>query len=242
MTVPRSSWQEFCYTELVKRTTDFNSLMQKDDSESEPYTSRYAAAEIQAKLIGHIRSFSDHQNELVFEVDGYRLMYATILGFCLIRRGLALSETDLLKDSLPLLEEGLNLLDQESPCQDIVSKILALNTLGVSLCGLDRPKEAAQRLIDAESAFEEAALTSDSTKGSQVLLNLDTVNEMAAAPQLQKVHTQTLFYRAQVEQGLGNGPLATEYCGRTLARQAAAEGMPNVLIPAGLLKLMCTWM
>jgi tetratricopeptide (TPR) repeat protein len=222
--LPESEWQTFCVTSLVNGSKAFKALIQTADPESEPYKSRYAAAEGQQKLIDAIGRFEEHQDHLYFDADGVHLTYHTILGRVLIRRGLALADTDLTQDCQECLKAGLQHLKRTQPCQDMYSMLVAFNSLGILLCNLGQLKEASACLTEAECAYHAIKNGITSTEGSQKLLHLEQDNDTDANDFCEELYTKTLFFSAQVHQNLGHVQKATEYCGATLQRQADAYG------------------
>jgi tetratricopeptide (TPR) repeat protein len=222
MTVP-PKWDHFCLVALAESAASYRALIDAVDDETTPYASRYAAAEEQTKLIDAVQNFQSQQHDLTYATEDLLVSSHTILGRCLIRKGIALAQTDLTVQARTSLKDGLTELAQVTPCQDVCFRIMALNELGALLGTLGQNDEALSALQQAEAAFQAIQECKADLSGSIALLQLEheTTDVQAVCDEL---HTKTLFFLAQLHQGMGHAEQAAEYCGATLQRQASALG------------------
>jgi tetratricopeptide (TPR) repeat protein len=226
MTVPIPAWRELCCVGVPDAAASFQKLLLHIDDDAEPYKSGYAAAEEQSNLINAIKSLAEQHDHLCYDVDGTVLSYHTIMARLLIRRGKALSQTDLTADAKTSLQDGLHELSLPPRCQDLCFKHMALNELGALLSNLGQDKEALKVLNEAKELHHAVASGKADLSGSRAMLELEQDTSTDAEAFIDELYTKTVFFLAQVHQGMGHVQEATEYCGATLQRQATNLGAP----------------
>lgn len=217
-------WDAFCSDRLPSSALEYSKLLSVQDDETAPYKSRYRAAEQQAELASELATITANNARLQVRAVDSHITASTLKGRICIRRGVALSETDLATDARDSLQEGLAALALETPCQDVQSKLTALNTLGALQSGVGQSEAALAALQEAERLFTGVRNGDCSVAGSDALLRLERNTDTDATTQVEQAYAHTVFYLAQVHQNLGHTEEAKAYCGATLQQQVAAWG------------------
>lgn len=224
MNVPLDEWETFCAAQVVPAAAEYRSQLTEEDPESEPFRSKYAAAEAQHRLLERCDALEPQAAALELRVDGRTIPYHTIRGRIHLRHGLALAETDLAAKSRESLEQAVTCLEQAGPDgRDVVGLFAALNTLGMLLNNSDECDAALPRLEAASEVYSAVKMGAASTACSQALSQIER-EEGDAAAALEEAHTRTLYFLAQVHQNLGHSDEAAQFCAATLQRQAATLG------------------
>ena len=222
MTVSLDEWETFFARQVVPAAVEYRSLVSKEDPESEPFRSRYAAAETQRRLLERCNEFEPQATTLELHADGRAVPYHTVRGRLLMRYGLALAETDLTAKSRELLEQAAACLERAAASdQDVVGLVVILNTLGMLLNNGGEHTAALPRLDAPFEVYCRVKGGSASTACSQALAQMER-DSTDAAQMLEEAHTRTLYYLAQVHQNAGHDTEAAKFCAATLQRQAAA--------------------
>ena len=227
-----AAWEDFCAVKLRTCASEYAKLLTTQDDESTPYKSRYRAAEGQAQLASELESFASASSCASLQVHAVDTDVSgdTLKGRLHIRRGFALSETDLTTEAKDSLHDGLAALNAATPCQDVDSKLVALNTLGALLGGAEHHEEALARLTEAEALYQAVKSGKASIAGSEALLRLEGDTTTEALSRIEDAYTRTVFFLAQVHQSSGNTEQSKAYCGATLQRQLLAWGTPPELV------------
>ena len=221
-----AAWESFCSDRLPTSAREYLKLLNVEDDEATPYKSRYHAAEQQAELASELAALASADASLRVHAVDTRISANTLKGRICIRRGVALSETDLATNARDSLQEGLAALELEAPCQDVQSQLAAFNTLGALQSGVGQTDAALASLEDAERLYNGVKSGDVSIAGSDALLRLERSADPDAATQIEQAYAHTVFYLAQVHQHLGHTDQAKAYCGATLQRQVLSWGAP----------------
>ena len=210
-------WEEFIYGCLSPESIKYRKLMAQSDPEEAPYTSRYAAAGIQDSLIKSALTFSEDAEHMQIEINDRAVSFHTIVGRLLIRKGLALIETDLLSEAEKAFREGLISLDAGQPCQDMCFQMAALNNIGILYCNRQDFDEALKHLSEVEKIYQN--VSPSNLLVTQGLNRVEDQSEHEAEVWFEELFTLALFYLAQVYQKKQDENRAANYCAMTLSRQ-----------------------
>eukprot|EP00873_Tetraselmis_striata_P020987 jgi/Tetstr1/441251/TSEL_029502.t1 len=188
----------------------------REVDDAEPYKWQYAAAEALAGGRLALESCSAVAGE---EQQQGRTAALAVLD---CRRGLALLETDLLPDGEGAVLSGLQLfasLPASLTAAYLALRLEALNALGALACNRDSYDQAQGHLEVAQKLLAEAG---GESAGQPVVP--DYLGQAHGEDALQRQHTLTFFYLAQVYGHQGDKPKSAEFCGITLCRQLTSGG------------------
>ena len=188
----------------------------KNDSALTPYLSHYKARdillELEEKLNKEIAADADHKNQLIFK---------SILGTVLKDVGKIncfVEETD---KAETFLRKALNVLvDHKLECEIIIGYADTLNQLGILFSKLLDDEKSKTFLIQSEEIVKQFKETK---KKPLTIFDIfgteDEIEEGKGEISLEKTHTLTFFYLAQVFGSQGDLTSSASYCHSTLKRQ-----------------------
>ncbi|XP_076310900.1 KIF-binding protein [Tachypleus tridentatus] len=205
----------------ARRLIDEESLR---DPVSEPYKSKYAAKEILSSLKCDIECFFKHDVSKIddtFEVKEKSSRAAFLYALIHFDLGVLAIDTEELNVGEEYLGKCTQLLRQFSQRHEtLLIFVSSLNSLGVLWAGRNEQNKACEYLKEAERVFasykkENKALPADFCDFFEPELKGSREGEL----KIEKAHTHTLYYLAQVYEHLGESERAAMYCHSTLKRQ-----------------------
>lgn len=185
----------------------------KNDPENEPYLSKYKAKEILSNMRESLKQVMDSETTLD------RIKLDAMLGAVLLNIGIINMETEELSSSDKVLTEAEELLAPNSTKPEIVTTIINVyNNLGILWSNREEPEKAKTFLLKAKELYE--------TFKCMLLMPLPIENMPSSSDSaisdvmiLEKAHTLTLYYLAQVYGSLKENLKSAIYCHVTLRRQ-----------------------
>lgn len=186
----------------------------KSDPENEPYFSKYKAKEILCSMNETLLKHTEREN--LFE--GNRL--EAMLGAVLLNIGIIDMETDELTSSANILTEAVKILAPYSSKPEIVITLINVyNNLGILWCNREEPEKAKTYLLEAREAYQIFKCTLLMPLPLEYILSNTGESNAADFMLMEKSHTLTLYYLAQVYGSLKENLKSAIYCHVTLRRQ-----------------------
>lgn len=219
-----------CLMNIQETYEKVKELLSKKDPDSEPYRSKYAAASLLSQLKTEVTKLIDnfHENE-----DCERL--SAMLAAIWLSLGVISYETDALSAGAEELRNAVDVTkDKPLHPRFIIVRINALNHLGVLYSMLEQPQKSKEYLAEAEKLYKdfteqvepkEAYRVEDLFKaqGSEF-----TSPRSKAESDLEKSHTLTLYYLAQIYGTLQDHLQSAVYCHNTLKRQLESKDYDHI--------------
>lgn len=199
------------FQNLKDRYTKVLALLEdKLEDKSEPYRNKYSALEILKSLLDELQNAENSDPRIV-----------PLLGVVYLNLGIVSIETEDLKSGEEYLSTCLRTLeDKESSPDCILSVISALNQLGIVWSRRDEPKKAKNLLDHAKLIYEKYKSTESTDPiGMSALFGVQDGVESEPKETMEKLHTLTLYYLAQIHGSLENYFESAVYCHETLSRQ-----------------------
>ncbi|KOB74097.1 Uncharacterized protein OBRU01_09902 [Operophtera brumata] len=185
----------------------------KNDPENEPYLSKYKAKEILCSMNESLLKNTASGN--LFQGNQLEAM----LGAVLLNIGIIDMETDELTSSDNVLSEAVTILAAYSSKPEIVITLINVyNNLGILWSNREEPEKAITYLLNAKEAYETFKCTLLMPLPIEHILSGGESNA-ADFMLLEKAHTLTLYYLAQVYGSLKENLKSAIYCHVTLRRQ-----------------------
>lgn len=186
----------------------------KNDPDNEPYMSKYKAKGILGgmcdslkKLISGSTSFDD-------------IKLHAMLGTVLLNIGIIDMETEELTSSEKILSEAMELLVPNSSKPEIIITLINVyNNLGILWSNRDAPDKAKTYLLNAKELCENFKCTMKLPLPIEQIVSPTGESPMGDIMLLEKAHTLTLYYLAQVYGSLKENLKSAVYCHVTLRRQ-----------------------
>ncbi|CAN8031943.1 unnamed protein product [Ixodes persulcatus] len=202
----------------ARKLIDIESL---SDPPTEPYRSKYEAKKILKELL-----------ELISQTETDSPGKEHVRALIKYDLGVVATETEETSLGLECFEECLRIIGEDgyedpSCCSLAIS---ALNQLGVIATGRSDPNRACEHLKRAESIYAKVS-AEDLTRVrgfSDYFLTEGQARSETGIKDLERAHTHTLYYLAQVYESLGENEKAAMYCHSTLKKQLAMGGMDSV--------------
>lgn len=185
----------------------------KNDPENEPYFSKYKAKEILCAMNESLLKHTASEN--LFEGNQLEAM----LGAVLLNIGIIDLETDELPSSANILSEAVTILAPYSSKPEIVITLINVyNNLGILWCNRVEPEKAKTYLLKAREAYQTFKCTLLMPLPLDNILN-NTMPKSADFMIMERAHTLTLYYLAQIYGSLKENLKSAIYCHVTLRRQ-----------------------
>ena len=186
----------------------------KNDPENEPYMSKYKAKEILISMCISLKECLSNPSSL----DEIRLH--AMLGTVLLNLGIIDMETEELTSSEKVLSEAVELLVPNSTKPEIIIIMINVyNNLGILWSNRDAPDKAKTYLLHAKELYENFKCTMQLPLPIEQLLNPTGESPIGDIMVLEKSHTLTLYFLAQVYGSLKENLKSAVYCHVTLRRQ-----------------------
>lgn len=207
----------------VRKLLDESSKL---DPETEPYKSKYAAADILKEMqIKLVQILDDN----LTEKD--RNLITAMLAVIWLNMGIISVDTEELAAGEEQLTNCVDLLlGRELGPEAILAILSALNQLGILWAQRDKPQDSQRFLEKAERIYKDySALDKDSNPAPLLmaaLFNLkDDEDGTNAEDIIERLHTLTLYYLAQIYGTLKDHLKSAVYCHMTLKRQLNHEDL-----------------
>ncbi|XP_022814565.1 protein KBP homolog [Spodoptera litura] len=186
----------------------------KNDPENEPYMSKYKAKGILVSMGDSLKKLLDNPTSL----DDLKLQ--AMLGTMLLNIGIIDMETEELTSSEKVLSEAIELLSPNSSKPEIIITLINVyNNLGILWSNRDAPDKAKTYLIHAKELYENFKCTLQLPLPIEQIVSPTGESPMGDFMLLEKAHTLTLYYLAQVFGSLRENLKSAIYCHVTLRRQ-----------------------
>ena len=191
----------------------------KNDTEVEPYKSHYAAKDILIEIQNNLKN-------ILFEFsnsdqDGDALVYKCILGYIYKDIGRICIWTDELSNGEQFLQKCLDTLEPIKLNAECVNAYLgALNQIGILWSNRQNPLKSKEYLKRAEELYKEFKGTGNIPLTIYDVFGTKHEVEVGKGMDvLEKIHTLTLYYLAQIYGSLEDLHGSAMYCHTTLQRQ-----------------------
>ncbi|KAM3963724.1 KIF-binding protein [Aphomia sociella] len=186
----------------------------KNDPENEPYLSKYKAKEILSSMrdcLGNVLKTESNLDKIKLEA---------MLGAVLLNIGIIDMETEDFPSSEKVLIEAEELLTQNSDKPEIVTTLINIyNNLGILWSNRDEPEKAKSYLLKAKDLYEAFKCTLQMPLPIEHVITNAGEAAIGDFMLLEKAHTLTLYYLAQVFGSLKENLKSAIYCHVTLRRQ-----------------------
>lgn len=186
----------------------------KNDPENEPYMSKYKAKSILIGMLANLEKILGNKSGL----DEIKLH--AMIGVVLLNIGIIEIDTEELTSGEKTLSEAVQLLLPNAWKPEIVITLLGIyNNLGILWSNRDEPDKAKTYLLHAKELYETFKCTMQLPLPIEHVLSYTEEDVMGDIMQLEKAHTLTLYYLAQVYGSLKENLKSAVYCHVTLRRQ-----------------------
>lgn len=205
----------------VRRLLDEES---KDDPETEPYKSKYAAVEVLKNMKNLLLNSVDNAKQQENEVT-------SMLAVVYLNQGIVAIETEELKPGQDYLMNCIDTLNKTAiRSETILPMISALNQLGILWSKRDQAAKAKEYLEKAEKVYKDYKNSKDSAApvSMSTLFGLEDPAEPPPAEIFEKLHTLTLYYLAQIYGSLDDFLKSAVYCHMTLKRQLEMNDFDSI--------------
>ncbi|XP_013183120.2 KIF-binding protein [Amyelois transitella] len=186
----------------------------KNDPENEPYLSKYKAKEILSSMRDSLKKVINSESNL----DQTKLL--AMQGAVLLNVGIIDMETEDFASSEKVLTEAEGLLIEHSSKPEIVTTLINVyNNLGILWSNRDEPEKAKSFLLKAKELYETFKCTLQMPLPIDHMVSNSGEAVVGDFMLLEKAHTLTLYYLAQVYGSLKENLKSAIYCHVTLRRQ-----------------------
>lgn len=213
--------------ELKEKYSTVRKLLDEDsknDPETEPYKSRYAAMEVLKNMKNLLFDSVDNAMQQENEVT-------SMLAIVYLNQGIVAIETEELKPGQDYLMNCIDVLSKtEIRVDTVLPMISALNQLGILWSKRDQAAKAKEYLERADKAYKTFKSSKDSVSPVSMssLFGIQDPGEPPAAEILEKLHTLTLYYLAQIYGSLDDYLKSAVYCHMTLKRQLEMNDFESI--------------
>ncbi|XP_063240345.1 KIF-binding protein [Bacillus rossius redtenbacheri] len=199
----------------VRKLVDEDS---KKDPISEPYRSKYAASVVLTDMKSKLSKILDEASA------NEKPRFKAMLGLVWLHLGTISVDTEEFSTGEEQLLNCLSILSKDVQKRDSILALLsALNQLGILWSQRDQPTKSKEYLERAEKLYQDFVSNNSSdclTLHSLFQIDDDSEDELLDTEHtLEKTHTLTLYYLAQIYSSLNDHLKAAVYCHTTLKRQ-----------------------
>uniref|UniRef100_A0A1Y1K409 KIF-binding protein n=1 Tax=Photinus pyralis TaxID=7054 RepID=A0A1Y1K409_PHOPY len=208
-----------CYADLQEKYEKVKKLIEEDsklDSTSEPYTSKYNAKQLLIGMKANIENLLRSQTPGTKEFLKLTGMLATVFLYL----GRIAIETEETSTGEKFFKKCVDVIDKEELKPEIVIITLhILNELGLFWAERE-PTKSKLHLEKCEQSYKQFKESEAVPTDFDNLFHVDPVaDEITSFTNLEKAHTLTLYYLAQIYGTLGDALKSAIYCHTTLKRQ-----------------------
>lgn len=206
------------YAKVQKLLNEHSKL----DPENEPYKSKYAAGDILKEMQIKLVKLLDENI-----TDNDRNIITAMLAVIWLNMGIISVDTEELSAGEEQLTNCVDLLvDGELRSEAIIVVLSALNQLGILWAQRDKPETSQKFLEKAERIYKEFKSTERPKPVLMAtLFNQKDEDEADADEIVERLHTLTLYYLAQIYGTLKDHLKSAVYCHMTLERQLNHEDL-----------------
>lgn len=185
----------------------------KHDPETEPYLSKYKAKDILLNMWESLKNAMEAQPDCGVELHA-------MLGTVLLNLGIVHMETEEPTASEKCFTEAVELLIPNSIKPEVVIILINIyNNLGILWSNRDEPVKAKSFLISAKELYESFKCTMMMPLPIMHVIGMGGETDAGDFMMLEKAHTLTLYYLAQVYGTLKENLKSAVYCHVTLRKQ-----------------------
>ncbi|KAK3927712.1 KIF-binding protein [Frankliniella fusca] len=214
-----------CLMDIQEKYSMAEELTSLKAPETEPYKTKYAASAMLSILRTEITQLIDGSRDEEF-LERLSAMLAAIW----LNIGIISYETEDLSASSEELKKSLEITkDKAMHPRFVITRINALNHLGLLYSMLEQPQKSKEYLEEAEDLYKNLSELKDPIEafGISDLFKADTSDlkspRTKAESDLEKSHTLTLYYLAQIYGTLEDHLKSSVYCHNTLKRQLESK-------------------
>lgn len=199
---------------------------EKFSTENEPYKIKYQAIEVLKTMETDLTNMLTDMPE---EQKGEEVIMLAVVHLNL---GLLHADTEELKAGEEQFMKCINLLkNKELEPEAILTVLSALNQLGIIWSQWNQPVKAKSFLDQAEQIYNDFKNTNHECRNpihmAQNFGIEEVKDELSPEEILEKIHTLTLYYLAQIYSSLKDHRKSAIYCHMTLRRQLCTIDMPD---------------
>lgn len=241
MTIPKEKLSDL--KEQYEKAVKLAEEESKHDPPSEPFKSHYGARDILTEIRNNVKNMLQDLSTADKADDSATLKF--ILAYITIDLGKISVYTEELSSGEHYFQEGIDLLvNYKLHPSGVCPYLNALNQMGILWSNRGEVEKAKELLLEAEKLYEEfkaldvAPLTLYDLFGSPNEIECGKGKEL-----LDKIHTFTLFFLAQVFGSSGDLHKSAVYCHTTLRKQLELEEYDPIdwaLNAATLSQYFCT--
>nr|CAH7723830.1 unnamed protein product [Callosobruchus chinensis] len=215
------------FSDLQEKYAKVKKLLDEDsklDPQDEPYLSKYSARQI---LIGMKASVENllRQHASTEESDGFYIKLTAMLGVIYLYLGTIAIDTEEISTGEKHLEKCKEIISKyETKAEVTLTTLNMYNQFGI-IWSQREPEVSKVHLEKAEQLYKTVKDQSITPIDIKDLFqaNIEEYNVAVALRNLEKVHTLTLYYLAQIYGALKQPLKSAVYCHRTLQRQLEME-------------------
>ncbi|XP_043469147.1 KIF-binding protein-like [Leptopilina heterotoma] len=211
--------------ELKDKYAQVRKLLDSDDKivdETKPYKNKYAAIEILKEMQSSLLKTSSNVIKEENDVN-------TLLAIISLNLGIVYVETEELKLGEEFFMNCIdNLSENETLPQRIIPMISALNQLGILWSQRNQASVSKTFLERAKDIYKKFMMREKEPINMSKLFLVEIVNEEEAKTVLEKLHTLTLYYLAQIYGTLEDYLKSAIYCHMTLSRQLEYKDFESI--------------
>lgn len=197
----------------------------KNDPETEPYKSKYAAMELLKNM----------QNLLFDSVDNAKQQESEVtcmLAVIYLNEGIIAIDTEELKQGQDYLTNCIDVLSKtEINAKTILPMLSSLNQLGILWSKQDDAPKAKEFLDQSEKQYKEykeLKIKEFPPVNMSSLFDIDDADEPPGTEIMEKLYTLTLYYLAQIYGNLDDLIKSSVYCHMTLRRQLEMDDYDSI--------------
>lgn len=189
----------------------------RNDPENEPYFSKYKAKEILTNMYTSMKKITETTDSSVILEE---IKLDAMLGAVLLNIGVIDMETEELTPSEKVLTGAVELLAPNSTKPEVVITLVNVyNNLGILWSTRDEPEKAKTYLLNAKDLYGSFKCTLQMPLSIEHIISNSGETIVDDFMLLEKAHTLTLYYLAQVYGSLKENLKSGIYCHVTLRRQ-----------------------
>lgn len=189
----------------------------KEDPETEPYKSKYKAMDYLKQLKEKIIEGLENA------VDDDKIKFKGMLAVVLLIMGTISIDTEEFGAGEKFLNETLENITDEIDPRFIIAALSARNQLGILWCSRGENEKAKEYLEDCLGLYERFSKTGKADEAmilrEHFNISINEGPETTGPKEIEKIHTLTKFYLAQVYGKLNDTMKSAVYCHDTLCHQ-----------------------
>lgn len=186
----------------------------KNDPEAEPYLSKYKARDILSKMGDVLRVIINSESDMD------RIKLHAMLGVVMLNIGMINMDVEEITAAEKVLTDAMELLTPNAGKPEMVTTMVNIyNHLGVLWANRDEHSRGEGLLLQAKQLYESFKCTLQMPLSIEHIISNSGEAEVGDFILLEKAHTFTLYYIAQVYGAMKETMKSAIYCHATLKRQ-----------------------